>query len=71
MEDRVNEVLARIRPGLSGVDVTLLNVDDGVVRVKVLSATCGPTMSKELLLEVLEDQLKEELPEVKEVIAED
>jgi Fe-S cluster biogenesis protein NfuA len=71
MRERVEAILAKLRPGLGGTDVVLVDVGEGIVKVKVLpSPGCsGPSMPEEMVLEELEEQLKEEVPEIKEVIA--
>ena len=69
MQEKVKEVLAKVRPGLGGTDVALMDVSEGVVKLRILTSNCGPSLPEEIALEILEDQLKEEIPEVKKVIA--
>jgi len=66
----VQEAIAKIRPSLRGTDVLLLDISGGVVKLKILTSSCGPGIPKEMAIEILEEQLKEEVPEIKEVIAE-
>jgi Fe-S cluster biogenesis protein NfuA len=71
MRDRVEEVLNRIRPALvrDGGNVELIDANDGVVKVKLTGACAGCPMSTLTLKMGIEQILKEEIPEVKEVVA--
>jgi Fe-S cluster biogenesis protein NfuA len=71
MRDRVEEVLDKIRPVLvrDGGNVELVNVADGVVEVKLTGACAGCAMSTMTLKMGIEKFLKQEIPEVKEVVA--
>lgn len=70
MREKVEEVLRKIRPSLGGTDAALIDFNEGIVKVKILTSSCAAGVPKDMALEILEDQLKEEVPEVKEVIAE-
>jgi len=71
MRDQVEEILKRIRPNLQadGGDVELIDVNDGIVSVKLTGACAGCPMSTMTLKNGIERLLKEELPEVKEVVS--
>ncbi len=71
MKERVEEVLKEIRPMLQadGGDVQLVDVDDGVVKVRLTGACGGCPMSQITLKMGIEKRLKERLPEVKAVEA--
>ena len=72
MREKVEEILKRIRPNLQadGGDVEIVDVsDDGIVSVKLTGACSGCPMSTMTLKNGIERLLKEELPEVKEVVA--
>ena len=71
MKDRVEEALNRIRPALvnDGGNVELIDVNDGVVTVKLTGACAGCPMSTMTLKMGIEKILKEEIPEIKEVVA--
>ena len=71
MQDKVEEVLNKIRPALNrdGGDVELVGVNDGVVTVKLTGACSGCPMSSMTLKMGIEKILKQEIPEVKEVVA--
>ncbi|MDY6844687.1 MAG: NifU family protein [Thermodesulfobacteriota bacterium] len=69
MREKVEEVLGEIRKGLQmdGGDVELLEVEDGIVKVKLLGACQGCPMSQMTLKMGIEQKLKEAIPEVKRV----
>ena len=69
MREKVEEVLREIRKGLQmdGGDVELLEVEDGIVKVKLLGACRGCPMSQMTLKMGIEQKLKEAIPEVKSV----
>ena len=72
--DSVEEVLDKIRPALErdGGNVELVNVsDEGKVEVKLTGACAGCPMSTMTLKMGIEQILKQELPDVKEVVAVD
>ena len=71
MKEKVEAVLEKIRPALQadGGDVELVEVTEGVVKVRLKGACSGCPMSKMTLKQGIERLLKEEVPEVKEVIA--
>jgi len=71
MKEKVEEALQKIRPALQadGGDVELVEVKDGVVKVKLTGACGGCPMSQMTLKMGIERILKKEVPEVKEVRA--
>ncbi len=71
MWDKVEEVLNKIRPNLvrDGGNVELIDVNDGTVKVKLTGACAGCPMSTITLKMGIEEVLKQEIPEVKEVVA--
>ena len=71
MRDRVEEVLNLVRPSLmrDGGNVELIDVNDGVVKVKLTGACAGCPMSSLTLKMGIEKILKKEIPEIKEVVA--
>ncbi len=71
MRDKVEEILNKIRPSLTahGGDVELIEVNDGVVKLKLTGACAGCDMSTITLKMGIERILKQEVSEVKEVIA--
>ncbi len=71
MQDKVEEVLNKIRPSLiaDGGNVELISVNDGVVKVKLTGACSSCPMATLTLKMGIERILKQEIPEVKEVVA--
>lgn len=72
MKEKVETALNKIRPSLraDGGDVELIEAsEDGVVKVK-LTGACGSCPMSQMTLKMgIERILKEEIPEVKEVIS--
>lgn len=71
MKEKVIEVLDKIRPALvaDGGNVELVDVKDGTVEVKLTGACAGCPMSTMTLKMGIEKLMKQEIPEVKEVVA--
>ncbi|MFQ6122494.1 MAG: NifU family protein [Dehalococcoidales bacterium] len=71
MREKVEEVLNKIRPQLmmDGGNVELIEVNHGTVKLKLTGACAGCPMSTMTLKMGIERILKQEVPEVKEVIA--
>jgi len=71
MRDKVEEVLNKIRPQLmmDGGNVELVEVNDGTVKVRLTGACSGCPMATMTLKMGIEKILKQEIPEIKEVIA--
>lgn len=72
MQEKVKDVLDKVRPYLvrDGGNVELVEVgEDGTVKVKLVGACAGCPHSKMTLKNGIERILKQEVPEVKEVIA--
>jgi len=69
VKERVQEVLDKIRPALQadGGDVELVDVEGGVVKVKLVGACAGCPMSQLTLTNGVERILKQEIPEVERV----
>ncbi|GAE28668.1 nitrogen-fixing NifU domain protein [Halalkalibacter wakoensis JCM 9140] len=69
MVEQVSEVLDKLRPFLlrDGGDVELVEVEDGIVKVRLLGA-CGSCPSSTITLKAgIERALLEEVPGVKEI----
>jgi len=71
MREKVEQALAKIRPALQadGGDVELVDVDGGVVKVKLTGACASCPVATVTLKQGIERLLKEQITEVKEVIA--
>jgi len=70
MKEKVEAVMNKIRPMLQadGGDVELVEIEDGVVKVRLQGACAGCPMSQMTLRNGIERILKQEIPEVKSVI---
>jgi len=72
LKERVEKVLAQVRPMLQadGGNVELIDVTgEGKVSVRLSGACGGCPMSQMTLKMGIERKLKEEIPEVKEVVS--
>ena len=71
MREKVAEVLSQIRPAMlaDGGDVELVDVSEGVVKLRLTGACGGCPMATVTLKQGIEQVLKEQVPEVKEVVA--
>jgi Fe-S cluster biogenesis protein NfuA len=69
MKEQVKQVLDKIRPSLQadGGDVELVDVENGIVKVKLKGACAGCPMSQMTLKNGIERLIKKEIPEVKSV----
>ena len=71
MKEKVQEVLNSIRPSLQadGGDVELVDVNEGIVSLRLTGACAGCPMSTMTLKNGIERILKQEISGVKEVVA--
>ena len=71
MREKVEAVLDQIRPALlaDGGDVELINVNEGVGTLRLTGACGDCPMATMTLRHGIERVLKEEVPEITEVIA--
>jgi len=71
MREKVQAALDQVRPALlaDGGDVQLIDVKDGVVTLRLTGACVGCPMSTMTLKGGIERVLKEQVPEIKEVVA--
>lgn len=71
MREKVESALNQIRPALQadGGDVQLIDVNQGVVTLRLTGACGGCPMAAMTLRRGIEQVLKERVPEVREVIA--
>ena len=71
MKEKVEKSLEKIRPSLQadGGDVELVEVVDGIVKVRLTGACSGCPMSQMTLKMGIERILKKDIPEVKEVVS--
>jgi Fe-S cluster biogenesis protein NfuA len=71
MKEMVEKALEKIRPSLQadGGNIELIDVTDGVVKVRLTGACGGCPMSQMTLKMGVEKILKQQVPEVKRVEA--
>jgi Fe-S cluster biogenesis protein NfuA len=71
MKEKVQAVLDKIRPALQadGGNIELIDIEDGIVKVKLLGACQGCVGAQMTLKMGVEKALKEAIPEVKAVQA--
>ncbi len=71
MKEKVEAALEKIRPALQadGGDVELVDVQDGVATVRLTGACGSCPMSTMTLKMGVERIVKEEVPEIKELVA--
>ena len=71
-KEKVEKSLEKVRPQLQmdGGDVELVEVtDDFVVKVRLKGACCGCPMSQMTLKQGIEQVLKQDIPELKELVS--
>lgn len=71
MKEKVQEALDEIRPALQadGGDVELVDVEDGVVKVKLTGACGGCPMAQMTMKQGIERIVKEKVSGIKKVVA--
>jgi Fe-S cluster biogenesis protein NfuA len=71
MREKVEKALGTIRPALQrdGGDVEIVDVADGVVKLRLTGACGGCPMATMTLKHGVERAIREEVPEVVEVVA--
>jgi Fe-S cluster biogenesis protein NfuA len=71
VREKVEKAIAEIRPFLQadGGNIELVDVQEGIVKVKLVGACGSCPMSQLTLKRGVEARLKAKIPEVKEVIA--
>ncbi|CAO80902.1 MAG TPA: NifU family protein [Candidatus Cloacimonas acidaminovorans] len=71
-KEKIESILAKVRPSIQadGGDVELINIrEDNVIEVRLKGTCNGCPMATLTLKAGIERLIKEEIPEVKEVIA--
>ena len=71
IKNKVKETLQEIRPNIQadGGDIELVDIEDGIVKVRLKGACAGCPMSALTLKQGVERTLKSKIPEVKRVEA--
>ncbi|MFH0804242.1 MAG: NifU family protein [Candidatus Zambryskibacteria bacterium] len=70
MQKKVQKIIEKMRPYIQmhGGDVSLVEIKDKIVKLKVSGACVGCGMADETFSGMLGGMIKEEVPEVKEVV---
>jgi len=71
MREKIEKALDKVRPSLmaDGGNVELVDVEDGIVKVRLTGACGGCPMSQMTLKMGIERVLKQEIPEINEVVS--
>lgn len=72
MEQKIKKIIEKMRPYIqmhSG-DVSLVEIKDGIVKIKVTGACAGCGLAHMTYNEMLGSMIKEEVPEIKDLIIE-
>jgi Fe-S cluster biogenesis protein NfuA len=71
MRDKIEKVLAEIRPHLEadGGSIELIDIEEGIVKIRLLGACGSCPMSQMTLKRGVEARLKAKIPEVQEVVS--
>jgi Fe-S cluster biogenesis protein NfuA len=72
MKNKVQKIIDKMRPYIQmhGGDVSLVEISDGIVKLKVSGACVDCSFSDETFNGMIGGMIKEEVPEVKEIIIE-
>jgi Fe-S cluster biogenesis protein NfuA len=72
MQQKIQKIIEKMRPYIQmhGGDVELLEVKDGAVKIKVSGACVGCQMHDETFNGMLGGMIREEVPDIKEIIFE-
>lgn len=72
MQEKIEKIIEKVRPYIQmhGGDVVLLEITDGIVKLKVTGSCVGCSMADLTYQQVLGGAIKEEVPEVKEILIE-
>ena len=76
LNERIESILAGIRPSLGGADILLKGVNEGIVTLEYRRALSNPSAchvdrtktSKEIIIETIQDEFKMLVPDFKKII---
>lgn len=76
LNEKVENILYRIKPSLGGADVRLKDIGEGVVTLEYYRPLSNPSachvdrtrITKEIVVEILEDDLKKAIPGFRKVV---
>jgi len=66
---KVERAMDKVRPALGVNIVELVEVSDGVAKIQVIPSSCSAGIPEETVIVLLGEQIMDELPEIKEVVA--
>ncbi|MCP4611119.1 MAG: NifU family protein [Planctomycetes bacterium] len=69
MREEVEKVIEKLRPALGVNAVELVDVQDGIVHIRVFSSACHAGIPEGIIVTLLEEELIDEIPEISRVIA--
>lgn len=69
MREEVEKVIEKLRPALGVNAVELVDIQDGIVHIKVFSSACHAGIPEDTIVTLLEEELTDEIPEIKKVVA--
>ena len=75
LKKKIEALLAKVRPSLGGADIRFVNISQGIVTVEYYRPLSNPSachvdrtqITKDMIIEVLEDQLSKIIPGFKSV----
>ena len=69
-EEKIKEIINKLRPYLigDGGDIEFVKYEDGILYIKMLGACAGCALIDYTLKDGIEMAIKEEVPELKEVV---
>jgi Fe-S cluster biogenesis protein NfuA len=72
MESKIQKIIEKMRPyvNMHGGDVEFVSLNDGIVKIKVTGACANCGLSKMTYNDMLGSMIKEEVPEIKDIVIE-
>lgn len=67
MLDRVKECIDRLTPAFGVNIVELVDVQDGVVKVRLFPSVCSVGIASDTMLELVREQIQDEIPEIRDI----
>jgi len=71
VRDKVMNCIDKLMPAFGVNVIELVDVTNGLVKVRLLPSACSAGMAPETMLGLLVEQIQEEVPEIKEVVVVD
>jgi len=76
LNEKVENILSKMKPSLGGADVLLKDIVEGVVTLEYYCPLSNPSachvdrthITKEIVVEILEDHLKKVIPGLRKVV---